>query len=82
MLTFLRGGNIILSYLFQLIQHLKTDCIRASILAGRTIVYRGGWDGNEFWITDHINNTLNRWAPTSTSCGGSGVRKRLVVGED
>lgn len=61
---------------------LKTDCIRASILAGRTIVYRGRWDANEFWITKHINNTLNRWAPTSTSCGGSGVRKRLVVGED
>lgn len=61
---------------------LNTDCIRVSILAVRTIVYRGRWDGNEFWITNHINNTLNRWAPTSTSCGGSGVWKRLVVGED
>ena len=68
------------SLLFSIVKlNLKTDCIRPSKLAGRTIMHRERWDGNEFWITKHVNNTLNRWTPTSTSCAGSGARRRLVV---
>lgn len=53
----------------------ETDWVWDSTLVKRTIVYKGRMLVMSSGSAHSTHNTLNRWAPRSSSCGGSGVRK-------